>query len=801
MHARRNPEYDGDYQYRIPSMSADRKIIVIITIAVFLTFVGSAPGAKKSASAPTTEAGRALATLLSSSELSVRRSAIGKLRGANGKQVARVLLNYVDEPDDMIRYAIFKVLLSSKDPKCYEAFISGLQDEVARIRAMSAEGLGKLRDKRAAPFLTAVLSKRNSDYYGVSAASKALVAIGSPSVEHLTKLLHTTPHATVRAIQALARMSPEDGGQAALIKAVENKDPKLRLVVVKAMVDKTVGAPLPPIAPLVRVANDKSVLVRREVVTGLARNSRTKAARDALYRMIDDDDLKVKQTAVSAICRYITSNGESPELLVKLLGSADSGVRLAVLESMMKSMKHRLRGSALLEALVLAVDDESKAVRFNAVRVLGHIGDLEAIKPLLAIIAKTDDSALRKIAMCSLVMIDSRRVSDAFIGFLDSKDLAIRLDATSAMAHFKHRRMVDPLKKALIDPHSSIRLEAVKITARFSSSYRSGLLLDSLKDPDVYVRVAAARAMRRKPKNSDMIIIDIESLKNKNAPHRFDAMRRLIKMKIPPHAVKPVVDVLTRQLSMGQSNRSWLYYHEIEMLCDRAGDKQVIPVLLAALKGANSVELKVAATKALGRIEDKSLVWKHLVVLLKDQRLRIRRAAITAILPAGEKIPLRTFKVIIPMLKDENSGVTATIIRALGESRDKQALEPLQIVLAGGVSKMVGEARIAVAKVDSKFGLKHYIADMKDSRSGGHRQRLAGILEKTGKKDLVEALITAISCKSEVMGCTALYELRIYGDQRAIEPIKAFIKTSNTRRLLNAAKETLAVLIERRKKP
>ena len=747
-----------------------------------------------------TEMGKTLSVLLSSPDLKIRRLALSRLTRIDSKLVVGVLLKHVDEPDSTIQMAIFKALVSSKDPRCCDAFISGLKNKNRHIRAISVEGLGGLRAKRAVPFLAAVLSTHRSGPH-ISKASDALVAIGAPSVEHLAKLLHTTPNARGRIIQVLVRMSPKDGGHTVLVKALEDKDPKLRLAAIEALTGSRASAPRAPIESLIRASSDKSAPVRREAVACLARNPSAQAVRDVLHKVIEDGDLKVKRTAVFAICAYAYSLQESAKPIVELLGNPDLDVRLCVLESLMHVKETRLNDRVLIEALLSMSGDKSRQVRTCVLRVLGRIGSAQIIEPLVGIITKTDDRTVRQEALRSLSMIEDHKISTAFVKLLDSKDLEMRSDVTSAMCRMKTRiYLLDPLKKALVDPHPSIRLLAIRQTSFIWPGDRGRLLLKTLKDPEVRVRVAAARAMRHEPSTDDLTAIALKELKHENPRNRSNAMSQLIKLRIPPQAVKPVVDILVEQFSAKRAKSAWLYPYDITtliILCDSANDRRVIPALLAAVNARHRLELRLVALKALGEIEDEFPIRKHLAPLLKDPNYRIRITVVNTLLAAGEKVPIEA---IVPILKDKSPSIVIAAIRALGESRDKQALEPLQKILAGGESKQVKEARIAVAKVDPKTGLKPYLARLKDSILAQDRD-LAGVIEKSGKNDLVEALIAAVSHESKIVVRTALCELRTYGDQRAIEPIKAFIRTGEATGFVNIAKITLTAIIARQKKP
>lgn len=786
-------------------MIAERTITVVGIIAVLLTFTAPAAADEKSADSRTTTRIKLLTAALDDSDLEVRKSALAALSKLDGKLTTEVFLKYADDVDPAIRGGVLQALAAAEDPRCYEILVDALRDESSATRVTAAWGLGKLRDKRATPFLIFALSDPSGPRYGdsrhvSSAAADALLAIGAPAVEYLVKMLQMPPYARDRAMRLLARMPAEHGGLEALKTAAADKSWRIRLAAVKTLG----GLKSPPSETIVRAASDKSLSVRRQAVTTLGRLKDAKGARDILVKSLNDHDPKVQLAALSAINRD-KPDKQTVGLFAGLLRSPDPYVRQRAVDILNHRSMAGLNDSVVVPALVSTIGDKSPSVRQHAVEALANIGGAGVIKHLLAV-AKGNDNSLRSAAIRGLAAIEDPKASAAIAELLDSKELKLRSAAVSAISYRSRRssQYTQPLKllqKALVDPHPSIRRSALDILLRYRPKNLAEVLIQGMKDPDVQIRIVAVNATSNvSGSNDDVTAALVKALGDSELRVRAAAIQRLPGRSIPPKAVKPLADILIEKLKPSPNSKVKAERRTegntvtgLVSALGKTGDKRAVPALLAALNDKHDPTVRAAAANALGQMGDKS-VAKHLIGLLKDSSLDVRITAIRALWITDKTAAV---KATIPLLKDSDLTVRREAIRRLGDARDKRASKSLQ-QLAGSEQPYIREAvAIALAKVDSKAGFKPYIAWLKNRSS---RKELAEAMEKTGKDDLVEALIAVLKHESKLMVRAAMYELHVYGDARAIKPLNTYMKATENA-YVSTARSAIDAIKARQKKP
>ena len=244
--------------------------------------------------------------------------------------------------------------------------IAALQDEDWAVREEAAEALGSLKDARAVLPLVRLLA--DSDRSVRTAAVAALTAIGAPAVvpvgEGLRHSNLNVQEAAASILSAIADARVLDG----LMAALRSTDWVVRMHAAKALgrigEARAVGALLP-------LLQDKVKAVREDVVAALA---------------------------------LIGPEAVAP--LMATLSHEEWLVRLHAVEALGK-----LRAVDAVDALLhLIFNDPDQAVREDAVRALGAIGDARAVDFLL-VVMKTP--GFRPIAIESLGRIADRRAVSA----------------------------------------------------------------------------------------------------------------------------------------------------------------------------------------------------------------------------------------------------------------------------------------------------------------------------------------------------------------------------------------------------
>ena len=253
--------------------------------------------------------------------------------------------------------------------------IAALKDEDWAIREEAATILGTLRDPRAVAPLVSVL--RDGDRAVRDAAITALLAIGEPAVTPLGACL---------------------------------SDPVLTVQELASSVLATI-ADVRVLAPLMAALKSPNWIVRMHAAKALGRIQDSGAVA-SLVPLLQDKVKAVREETSTALAAI----GEAalPSLLAALT-HADWLVRLHAIEALGKTRSPE----AVNPLLSVLFNDRDRAVREDAVRALGQIGDARAVEFL---VTAMKEPGLRPLAVEALGRIGDRSAVPVLIDVLDGVD-------------------------------------------------------------------------------------------------------------------------------------------------------------------------------------------------------------------------------------------------------------------------------------------------------------------------------------------------------------------------------------------
>ncbi|MBX3302709.1 MAG: HEAT repeat domain-containing protein [Nitrospira sp.] len=316
--------------------------------------------------------------------------------------------------------------------------IAALRDEDWAIREDAAHLLGTFRDPRAVTPLIALL--RDPDRSVREAAIEALRGIGAQSVEALGACLDQPDLSVQESASAILSTIADERVLSALIKALRSSDWIVRMHAAKAL--SLVRHP-DAIVPLMPLLHDKVKAVREEAAAGLA---------------------AIGDPAVPS--------------LVDALRHKEWLVRLHAVEALSKTRSPQ----AVEPLLSVLFNDQDSAVREDAARALGEIGDPRAVEHLCAIVR---DPGLRTVAVEALGKIGDARAVPVLIELLAeaglpeasktaascgdgwNEELITQGGAARALGEIGDDRAISSLVAAL-EP-TWTRAEAASALARFGS--------------------------------------------------------------------------------------------------------------------------------------------------------------------------------------------------------------------------------------------------------------------------------------------------------------------------------------------
>lgn len=252
--------------------------------------------------------------------------------------------------------------------------IAALRDEDWAIREEAATSLGLLRDDRAVEPLLVLL--RDADRAVRQAAIGALTLIGEPAVPALTAcVLHPEAGVQEAAVGILAHIG-DHRSVPVLLQSLKSQNWIVRSQAAKALGRIGAAEAVPVLLPLLQ---DKVKAVRVEV--GLALAQLGPAALSELVEALKHSEWLVRLHAVESLGKMKAPEAVEP-LLYLLFNDPDAAVR----EDAVRALGEI--GDARATEFLLKVIDEP-GLRPLAIDALGQIGDVSAVPALIAIVSGT----------------------------------------------------------------------------------------------------------------------------------------------------------------------------------------------------------------------------------------------------------------------------------------------------------------------------------------------------------------------------------------------------------------------------
>ena len=259
--------------------------------------------------------------------------------------------------------------------------IAALRAEDWAIREEAATLLGDLKDPRAVCSLVSIL--RDRDRSVREAAIRALVSIGEPSVVPLGACL-TDPELSVQEAASVVLASIADGRVLhPLVQALRSPDWIVRMHAAKAMGRiKDPGS----IQSLIPLLQDNVKAVREETSTALA--AMGEAAIPSLLGALMHEDWLVRLHAVESLGKTKSRKAVEP-LLSVLCNDGDSAVREDAIRAL-----GEIGDPQAVEFLFIAMKEPE--LRTSAVEALGRIGDRRAVPILIDVVTGVPPSNVRR---------------------------------------------------------------------------------------------------------------------------------------------------------------------------------------------------------------------------------------------------------------------------------------------------------------------------------------------------------------------------------------------------------------------
>ncbi len=342
--------------------------------------------------------------------------------------------------------------------------IAALRDDDWAIREEAAVALGALRDPRAVAPLVSLL--RDKDRAVREAAIGALAAIGEPSISVLGLCL-SDPMALVQeaASTVLASIADERVLEP-LIASLRNRDWIVRMHAAKAL--GRIGHSA-AVTPLISLLQDSVKAVREETAAALAAIG--DAAIPSLLAELKSPEWLVRLHAVEALGKT-----KSPAAVEPLLSALFNDSDTAIKEDAIRALGQIGDGRAF-EFLVQVMKEPG--LRPLAVEALGRLGDSRAVPVLIKVLRGEDRPAQSRIV--------------AGCGDKWDEEMVTRVAAVRALGQIGDDQAIPSLVDALRE--TVTRSDAAAALTRFGSKVVAPLLTLMSQEIDENLRFYAKDAL------------------------------------------------------------------------------------------------------------------------------------------------------------------------------------------------------------------------------------------------------------------------------------------------------------------
>ncbi|HZW25201.1 MAG TPA: HEAT repeat domain-containing protein [Gallionella sp.] len=514
-------------------------------------------------------------------------------------------------------------------PDTIQPLLTASSDENKNTRSLMLNALALLKDNAALPILLAALEDENELVRW--SATNALASINSPTCVPALLGALKDKESFVRwgATRALGECSELDPATtSALLAALKDSDALVRWGASEALSRK--NSPTAISGLLNALKNDDCT----EAALILSK-TQDSAVITELIDTLDNADKKAQQLAILALIRL--DHPIKISLLLDALKHPTSTRRSGAAAALTNSTKE----PKVLDALLVALKDESSEVRSNAAGALLRTQNQAAIEALL-IALKDENSKVRSSAASALRDTQNPAIIEALLIALKDENSEVRSSAASALGDAQNQDAIDSLLIVLKDEDRVVRNSAIVSLSESRNPAVVPALHGALKDSDKDVRLAAVNGLANF-KNASALIALLDACNDEEADIRRDSAKALREFNEP--AAK---DALLKAIRDENGSVRASAAKSLETF----QGNEVASALIAALKDDDGY-VRHVAFNALGEIREPAIV-RMLIDELKNESSEVRYGVVYAL---GKIKPSNTLPSLIPLLRDADNSV------------------------------------------------------------------------------------------------------------------------------------------------
>ena len=491
---------------------------------------------------------------------------------------------------------------------------------------------------------------------------------------------------TVRRLAAstLAGIKDKSAEDALLEHVLKEKDELVRADIVKAL-NPNLCATDRSLPPLLKTLQDPSVEVRT-ATAGVLGNFHDPVVVDPLIQAaLKDPDWHVRAAAALALASWPT---EKPDVITTLVAILKTDTFALVRDRAADSLIPVVNDEKAMTALVQAIGDNERSVRFHAARAIIDGKASNALSPLSEM-RHHPNPEVRETVINIFGQIGGVDQIPAIVEATSDSESQVQMAAINALHRLKERGGTRALLARLEDKDPHIRAAAARALGEMGDKIAVSKLLPLLRDDNGYVRSATAEALGKLGDRT---------------------------------AIMPLIQILTGQKVADEATSGLIigtksgFAASMELTVTqtkiRAAEAlgvvratEAVPTLIETLKDRDPM-LQAAAAHSLGRTRDPRAVdpLQEVVRPYYDSSLATKDTGL--IIYSGDtKIPdeqRRNF--------EKEARVRASVAWALGQIADPKATAILQKALDDPNSLVADAARDAISQILEKQARDEFAA-------------------------------------------------------------------------------------------
>ncbi|HID99598.1 MAG TPA: hypothetical protein EYP59_04825, partial [Thiotrichaceae bacterium] len=725
-----------------------------------------------------------LIPLLEDENSKVRASVAQALGRLGDAKVVDSLIALLEDKNSEVRASVSQALGRLGDAETVDSLIPLLKDKNSHVRESVAQALGSLGDVKVVDSLIALLKDYNFRVRYKTA--QALVNLGSPkALRPLVLATHKsieTPHNpfSARLDANFLNLLIQKFDYSLLIELLKDENADVRNYAAKALGylgdSKTVDA-------LIALLKDENIKVRNSATKALGNLGDSKAI-EPLILLLKDENAQMRNSAIQALVNF--NDAKVVKALITLLKDENHGVRYNTVNAFEK-----IGNTNVEQFLISLLKDESKKVRHITETALLQLGSAEAIRPLilrqikdskldkkfllyiekvgtfpLIALLKDEKTDVRNYARKALDHLgDFQAVGPLIISMLEEKDKNIQYRAAETLIYLGDVRGIRPLMlnaEKLVKENdgkfSIVRKLDIKVLNLLIQNFGFESLKALLKDENTNVRQNVAKALSRLDNNHYKAIeLLLFLLKDVNPEVRLNAVKALGdlgEIKVVKHLIPLLKD----------ENRA-VRLKTVEALGQLGNVKAVEHLIPLLQEYDESIRHQVAETLGILGIGE---AINSLIISLKSPSRTVQQDSAKAIGSLGS---LKAVDVLVDLLKEKEVATSVKDALCHLETVD------MPFIALSEKQNYFDAYRDALKKTLKPLkyiSLESLIERLKDENTWT-RHNAAKNLGKLSNPKAVEPLIKMLKDQDEEVRDATLLALRKIGDHRASEAVLAVL--------------------------